>query len=214
MSSPIYGGGGGNYRYVGETSDASSITTTEYYKKILQLILTLAFPCTFNKYFMFINNDIAQAYVTILIQGLNDFILLCMFWNIDNAKTEHQLKIKEAKNNEESACAIFVFNGKFSKTVETNTIDLSYTDDIKRGKPIYTMTYRTMQVVGERINLIKTSFALRIVAKNCPLPLGHRIKGFFRVWRLYKKGLLSILKEPVNTELRIENKHWSVSWWA
>jgi hypothetical protein len=105
-----------------------------------------------------------------------------MFWNIDNAKTEHQLKIKEAKNNEESACAIFVLNGKFSKTVETNTIDLSYTDDIKRGKPIYTMTYRTMQVVGERINLIKTSFALRIVAKNCPLPLGHRIKGFFRVW--------------------------------
>ena len=79
VNSPIYGGGGGNYRYVGETSDASSITTTEYYKKILQLILTLAFPCTFNKYFMFINNDIAQAYVTILIQGLNDFILLRMF---------------------------------------------------------------------------------------------------------------------------------------
>jgi hypothetical protein len=33
-----------------------------------------------------------------------------------------------------------------------------------------------MQVVGEPINLVKTSFELRIVAKN--YPLGHLIKCF------------------------------------
>ena len=33
-----------------------------------------------------------------------------------------------------------------------------------------------MQVVGEPIKFIETSFALRIVAKN--LPLGHHIKWF------------------------------------
>ena len=41
-------------------------------------------------------------------------------------------------------------------------------------RPMYAMSHRTMQVVGEPINFNKISFALRIVAPNSPL--GHRIK--------------------------------------
>jgi hypothetical protein len=42
---------------------------------------------------------------------------------------------------------------------EVCPIDLSY-NDVKRGKPIHIFFHRSMQVVGEPINFIKTSFAL------------------------------------------------------
>jgi hypothetical protein len=60
-------------------------------------------------------------------------------------------------------------------------IGLSY-NDVKRRKPFYSMSHRTMQVVGEPIDFIKTPSALGIVAQNCPL--GHRIKRFPRLTSL------------------------------
>ena len=44
---------------------------------------------------------------------------------------------------------------------EVCPIDLSY-NDVKRGKPIHIFSHRSMQVVGEPINFIKTSFALSL----------------------------------------------------
>ena len=82
-------------------------------------------------------------------------------------------------------------------------IDFSY-NDVKCGKPIYAMSHRTMQVVGESINFIKTSFALRIVAKNCPL--GHRIKCFssaldVKIRKVY--SLLYYFAVPVGNTIRL-----------
>jgi hypothetical protein len=61
-------------------------------------------------------------------------------------------------------------------TVNKHTpIDISY-NDVKCAKPIYTMSHRTMHVLGEPINFIKTLFSLRLVAHNCAL--GHHIECF------------------------------------
>ena len=95
-----------------------------------------------------------------------------VYRNIHQQKHSAQFKVE---NDTELMPACFLREHLISREIDViqtffiiinKLIDLSYyNNDVKRGKPIYAMSHRTMQLAGERIHFIKTLYPLRVVAK-------------------------------------------------